>query len=439
MLSRICLSLTLLVAMPIWSQVESSATSSAPSSEDAMRTPPSVSGEFYPTATASETRSNSLRAGMYFGTAYDDNVLGAESLTPVADIAYTIKPTISFDQVKSRLRQTFTYSPGFTLYQHTSSRNEADQNASANLEYRLSPHISVSVRDFLRKSTNVFNEPYAGVSGSTQPPTAIFVAPFANQLSNSASGETSYQFSSKAMIGGSAVSTIVNYLDPAQASGVSNSNSRGGSAFWNRRLTSTQNIGVTYQYSSMAASTQDINSETHTQTIYSFYTLYLKPSFSLSVSGGPQHFDVTESGLPTAASWAPAVTASVAWQASRANVAVSYSRTVDGAGGLLGAFKSTTANASARWQMARAWTVGATANYGIQKNVLSALLSPTNGGHTISGILTIQHPIGERLTAECGYERLHQSYTGLGAISENPDSNREYISISYQLARSLGR
>jgi hypothetical protein len=425
--------------MPIWSQVESSATGSPPSSDDPMLTPPSVSGQIYPTATASETRSNFLRAGMNFGTAYDDNVFGAGSLTPVADIAYTIRPTISLDQEKPRLHQIFTYSPGFTLYQHTSSRNEADQNASEIIEYRLTPHISVSVRDLLRKSTNVFNEPYAGVSGSTQPPTSIVVAPFADQLSNSASGEISYQFSSNSMIGGGGVSSIVNYLDPAQASGVSDSNSRGGSAFWNRRLTSTQNVGLMYQYSSMAASTQGINSETHSQTIYSFYTLYLKPSFSLSVSGGPQHFDVTESGLPLAASWAPAVTASVSWQVSRANIAASCSRTVDGAGGLLGAFKSTAASASARWQAARAWTVGATVSYGIQKNAVPALPLLTNGGHTLSGIFTVQHPIGERLTAECGYARLHQSYSGLGAISENPDSNREYISISYQFARPLGR
>jgi hypothetical protein len=285
----------------------------------------------------------------------------------------------------------------------------------------------------------VFNEPFAGVSGSTQPPTAIVVAPFANQLSNSASGEITYQFSGNSMIGGGAVSTIVNYLDPAQASGVSNSDSRGGSAFWNRRLTSTQNIGVTYQYWSMEASTQGTRSETHLQTIYPFYTLYLKPSFSLSVSGGPQHFDVTEPGLPPAASWTPAVTTSVSWQVSRANIAASYSRIVDGAGGLLGAFKSTAASTSARWQAARAWTLGATASYAIQKNVLPTVLLLTNGGHTLSGVFTIQHPLGERLTAECGYARLHQSYSGLGAISQNPDSNREYISISYHLSRSLGR
>ena len=63
MLTRICLSLALLVAMPGWSQVEPSATGPPPSSQDAMQTPPPVSGESYPTATGSEARSNYLRAG----------------------------------------------------------------------------------------------------------------------------------------------------------------------------------------------------------------------------------------------------------------------------------------------------------------------------------------------------------------------------------------
>ncbi len=439
MLTRICLSLSLLVAMPVWSQVEPSATGPPLSSEDQMRTPPPVSGEAYPTATGSETRSNELRAGLNVQTAYDDNVLGGEGAVPVADISYSITPTIALDQVTARLHQTFTYSPGFTLYQRTSARNEADQNASAVFQYRLSPHAAVNFRDSFQKSTNVFNQPYAGVSGSTQPPTAAVVAPFADQLGNSASGEISYQFSRNGMIGGSGTSTILHYLNPAQAAGLPNSNSRGGSAFYNLRLSSVQYIGATYQYSRMSASLANAPSETQVHTIYFFYTLYLSHALSLSVSGGPQHFDVTQAPFPASASWTPSVTASVGWQRSRTNVAASCSRTVTGAGGLLGAFQSTSANANVRWQLARTWAFGSAASYSNQKNVLPAFLSPSPGGHTVSGAVSVQHPIGEHFTAECGYARIHQSYGGIAVLSEYPDSDREYISISYQFTRPLGR
>ncbi len=439
MLTRICLSLALLVAVPVWAQVEPSATGPPPSSEDAMKTPPPVSGETYPTATGSEERSNYLRVGLNFETSYDDNLVGVESTAPVADIAYSIRPTIAFDQVNSRLHQTFTYSPGFTFYQHTSGLNEADQSASAIFQYRLSPHAAVSLRDSFLKSTNVFNQPYAGVSGSTQPATAAVVAPFADQISNLAGGDISYQFSSNGMIGGGGTFTVLNYPNPAQASGLPNSNSFGASAFYNLRLSSNQYTGVTYQYSSMTATSPAFESATHTQTIYAFYTLYLKHSLSLSASGGPQHFTAVQSPLPASASWTPAVTASVGWQVPRANIAASYSRTITGAGGLLGTFESSSASADARWQFARTWSAGSAASYSVQNNVLPAFFASMPGGHTVSGTVSIQHPIGEHYTAECGYTRLHQSYSGIGLISQYPDSNREYISISYQFTRPLGR
>jgi hypothetical protein len=439
MLTRIYLGFVLLIALPACAQVEPSATGPPPPSEDAMRTPPPVSGRAYPSATGSETRSNELLAGLNFQTAYDDNVLGLGSTSPVAEFSYSIRPTIALDQMTPRLHQTFTYSPGFTLYQRTSARNEADQNASANFQYRLSPHAALSVSDTFQKSTNVFNQPDAGVSGSTQSLTEAVVAPFADQLGNTASAEASYQFSANGMIGAGGASSFVNYLNPSQASGLSNSNTRGGSGFYNLRLSNTQYIGAIYQYSRMAADSVKSDSETQTNSIYFFYTRYLEDALSISVSAGPQHFDVALSSMPAYGSWTPAVTASVGWQKSRANFAASFSRTVTGAGGLFGAFQSNSASASARWQLARTWTVGLTTTYASLENATPLLPASIPGGHTIAGTASVQHSIGERFTAELGYARLDQSYHGVTALSADPDNDRAYISVFYQLKRPLGR
>jgi len=439
MLTRICLSLAMLVAVPVWSQVEPAATGSPPEAENVMQTPPPVNGEAYPTITGAEMRSNELNAGLNFQTGYSDNVFGSGSTTPVADIFYSIGASIALDQMTPRLHQTYTYNSGFTLYQSTSARNESDQNALASFQYRLSPHISVRLADSFDKSTNIFNQPYGGVSGSLQSPTASVQAPFADQISNSASGELSYQFSSNGMVGGSGTSTLLNYLNPAQASGLSNSESIGGSAFYNLRLSSTQYIGMTYQYSNMTASSISDESVTRTHTVFFFYSVYLSHTLTLSASGGSQHFNLDESPLPAFASWTPEVTASIGWQRSHTNLAASYSRTIIGAGGLLGAFESNSANASVRWQLAREWTVGSTGTYAIQKNVLPTSISSSPGGHTVSGSVSIQHPMGERFAAALGYTRLHQSYADIPVISASPDSDREYISISYQLTRPLGR
>jgi len=438
MLSRICMGLLLSVAIPIWSQVEPSATG-PPATESEMQTPPPVSGQAYPTATGSETRSNYLRVGLSISTAYDDNVIPSTSAKPIGDFTYSIDPTFTLDQSTPRANRTLTYSPGFTLYQNTSALNAINQNALARFQYRLSPHTTMSLRDSFVQSSNVFNQPDSGVSASTELPTAAVVAPFADQINDAASAELSYQFSANGMIGGSGTYTMLKYTNPTQASGLPNSNSQGGSAFYNRRLSSTQYIGVTYQFSRMVSSLANAPSETQMHTINSFYTIYLKHALTLSVSGGPQHFNVAESPLPPSASWTPSVTASIGWQRSHTNLAASYSRTVTGAGGLLGAFQSNSASASARWQFARTWTIGSAGNYSDQKNVVPSFLSSTPGGSTISGNVSVQHPMSDHLNVGFGYNRIHQSYSGIAVISTTPDTDQVSISVSYQFVRPLGR
>jgi len=436
MLTRIYLGLVLLVAMPAWSQVEPSATGPPPSSDEAMQTPPPVSGQSYPTETGSEARSNYLRAGLNIQTAFDNNVEREPTGEPIGDVIYSIASSFALDQSTSRTHRMFSYSPGFTLYEPTSALNSQAQNATVGYQYLLSPHTRISVQDSFVQTSNVFDQPYGGVSGSTLSPTQEVEAPFAEQRSNLASGQLSNQFSRNGMIGAGGTYSIFDYPNSAQATGLANSNSYGGSAFYNRRLSSTQYIGVNYQSSKMTSSSTSGDSVTQVNTISCFYTLYLEHSLSLSVSSGPQHFDVTEAPLPASASWTPAVTASMGWQRSRTNLAASYSRTVSGTGGLVGAFQSESANANASWQFARIWTAGSTASYTTQKNVIPVFSLSNQGGHTISGAVSVQHPISEHFSAGFGYALFHQRY-GVAAVTS--DDQRAYISISYQFTRPLGR
>jgi hypothetical protein len=241
------------------------------------------------------------------------------------------------------------------------------------------------------------------------------------------------------MIGATGTSTILNFPNPAEANGLYNSDSRGGSAFYNRRLSSSQYIGVTYRYLQSLAYPLNAQSETQTDTGTFFYTIYLGRAFSMSLSGGPQYAVMSESSFPTVHLWAPAAMASVGWQTAHTAFTANYARAVTGGGGLLGAFQSNSASASARWQIARAWTVGCAASYAINKTVTPLLSSSNSGGYAIAGDATVEHPISDHIKAELGYSRLHQSYSSIAVISNAPDSNREYISISYQFNRPLGR
>jgi len=99
-------------------------------SGDRMMTPPPVSGQTYPIALSSQERSNYLRAGVSFTSAYTDNVLGGVSGYPVSDISYSVAPIIALDETTTRMHTLVSYAPGFTFYQRTSDRNEADHNAA---------------------------------------------------------------------------------------------------------------------------------------------------------------------------------------------------------------------------------------------------------------------------------------------------------------------
>ncbi len=60
----------------------------------------------------------------------------------MGDESYSIVPYISLDETTSRLHSILKFDPGFTFYQHTSDRNEADENGGLDMSYRLSPHVT---------------------------------------------------------------------------------------------------------------------------------------------------------------------------------------------------------------------------------------------------------------------------------------------------------
>jgi hypothetical protein len=175
-----------------------------------------------------------------------------------------------------------------------------------------------------------------------------------------------------------------------------------------------------------------------------FYTFYPQPKLSFSVSAGPQHTNVNQSPLPTSQSWSPEVTASMGWQALHTSMAASYSRMVSGGGGFVGAFHSNLANLSLRQQLSKNWNAQVSGAYSIYKNVspfffLAAPGLSNSGGHSVSGSASIHRTLGQYFSAEGGYTRLHQSYGEIAAVSTNPDTNREWLTISYQFSRPWGR
>ena len=71
--------------------------------------------------------------------------------------------------------------------------------------------------------------------------------------------------------------------------------------------------------------------------------------------------------------------------------------------------------------------------------VLGSPLLGVNSGHSISGTASLQQQFGQHLGLQFGYTRIHQNYGNVEVISATPNTNREFVSISYQFSRALGR
>jgi hypothetical protein len=438
MTKQFILSFVLLAPLPGWAQVSTADGGVGLAMTDQMETPPPVDGNSYPTTTSAEKRSNYLRVGLVFTTGYSDNVLGYSS-NPVSDIDYSIYPTIAISKTTSRVLLGLDYSPGFTFYQQTSSRNQTNQTLGLNFQYRLSPHVTATLRDNFRQTSSVlYANPLSGDAASVpQSPTTPIIGPVGDQIGNNADAQLSYQFRKNGMIGGSGTFSNLHYLDPSQVPGLYDSSSSGGAAFYSHRLSKRHYLGGHYQYAKTLAYPLNTVSTVQTTAVFLFYTLYLKPTFSISLSGGPQHYQISQFGLTPQGSWSPTIVGSVGWEGRHTNVSGSYSHAVFGGGGLVGVFKSDLFSAFGRWQVAQYWNLGATGGYANNRNVTPSAFLSTEGGHSIWATITMNHQLTERLNVGCGYTRLQENY-GFIQSSAGANTDREFVSVSYHFQKPLG-
>jgi hypothetical protein len=448
MSARITIVFLLLAAKLSWPQVEPSGTGGAANTgnDDQMMTPPPVSGQAYPATVGSEERSNYVSAGVTVSGAYINNVLPGSITTPVNDGTFSILPTFALAKSTPRQQTALSYSPSFVIYAPTTSLDTIDQGAALNYTYRLSQHVSLSLEDSFYRTSDVFDQSYTfssgAITGSTQTPAVTVIAPFTEMMTNTVHGLVNYQFGRDGMVGAGGFFSTFDYPSPSNAAGLSNSNGGGASAFYNRRLSHSQYLGLEYQYGRTTATGLNEHSTTETNSLLPFYTLYFSPTVSFSISVGIEHANVLQvqsAASTTLTSWSPEVDVSVGWQVSRANLAASYARVVTSGGGLIGAYTSNVAGISAGYKLTRSWSVGLSTNYTDSNTVSGQIISNTGNGTIVSGQAALSRMFGERLGVGFGYERLHENFAGISIISRNPDSYQEYARITYQFRKPLGR
>ena len=441
MLARICLSLCLLACIPAWCQEASNAEANKTSEDQSqLVVPPQVSGQAYPTTFEGATESNYLRGGITFTGAYSSNVSGGA--TPVSDMSYSVWPTISLDKTTDRSHLILNYAPGFTVYQRATSLNQANQSLTADIQYRLSPNLTTSVMEGFQKSSDIFNQPNplttTKVSAGVPVSNVSVVQPNAGTMSNSTAAQLTYQVGADSMIGGGGNYNTLTYPNPQQASGLYDSRSAGGSFYYSTRVHERNYLGVTYQYQNyLSFQANSPSTQSRIQTVFVFYTLYINPNWSISVSGGPQHYSSTQSLFPTAAAWQPMTMVSTSWRGDRNSFAASYSRMVSGGGGLNGTYNFNDVALSFYRQLSRNWKAGASASYSRYQNLTPFFLYSTAGGHSLWGTASVQRTFHENAGLQFGYSWAQQSYLDRQNPSNNPNINRAFVTLSFTFSKPL--
>lgn len=432
----------LLMGMPAIAQVQPSATGYESGGDaDRMMTPPIVSGTLFPNVAGADIRTNYLSATLRVDAAYIDNVLPGSTLVPTSNFTYSMLSALTLNRTTSRQALSVTYSPGFTFFEPTSILNAVDQSAAFTYQARLSPHVAANVQNFFEKTSNVFSQSFpfsaGGIPGSTQTPVPSVILPFTEEITNTTNGAITYQFGRNNMMGAGGSIDVFHLPNPSQSVGVYDSNGWGGRAFYAHRSTDRAYSGLLYEYS--RTSSVDGQYETTIHTALPYFTLYLSHMFSVSMSVGAQRVQVSGPSLATNQSWLPTAVATIGWQGLRGNLAASYLRTVTAGNGLAGAFQANNVNLTGGWKLSPVWTAALAASYAKVDPVtqIPALTSPR--GNILAGHISLSHAISRTLTAEIGYDRLHESYGGIAAIAANPNSDRVSVTLKYDFRKQLGR
>jgi hypothetical protein len=393
-------------------------------------------------------RSNFLSGGIQLGSGYNDNAL----VTPndhISNVSVLVVPRVEIRQNRERWSLDFAYSPGITINQNLSEQNQFAQSLSFSTNYRLSPHVSLQLRDNFAMTNNLFSGLFANTPGPgpLQQSNSSVITPLADSTSNNSGLGLTYQFSARSLVGVSGNYYFVNYGSVAGTPGISgfiDSRSASGAGFYAHRFSNRHWVGATYNFKQLMF---DPGARTVVHGALGFYSLILGTHMTLSLWAGPQYSTTFISnvlvaqpsagrpGLP--AQWSPAGGVIYSWEGSRTSLNVGYSRLISDGSGVAEAVTSQQADVEFRRRLAARWTAIAGVAYG-RNNPLHTL-STTTPLRSFQGNAGIEYRLTDNLGMSLSYGRQQQQREYLLLPSVTASQNRVWFSLSYMFARPLGR
>jgi hypothetical protein len=416
---------------------------------EVLTPPPPVNNVQMPLAFSSDgERSNILSGGIQVGSGYNDNAL----VTPadhISNVSVAIVPRIEIRQNRERWSLDFAYSPGATINQNLGEQNQFAHSLSFTTNYRLSPHVTLQLRDNFAKINNLFS----GLFGSTAGPGPLqqsnssVITPLADSTSNNTGLGVTYQFSASSLIGVSGNYYFVNYGTVASTPGTSSfidSRSASAASFYAHRFSNRHWVGATYDFQQLMF---DPGGRTTIHRILAFYSLTLGSHMTLSLWAGPQYSTsfiinvlVLQPSTGTFAlpsQWSPAGGAMFVWQGSHTSLHAGYSQQISDGGGLAEAVTMQQGDAEIRRRLAARWTARVGGAYA-RNNPLHTV-SASAPLRSFQGNAGIEYRLTDNLGASFSYGRQQQRYEYALLPSATANQHRVWFSLSYDFARPLGR
>jgi hypothetical protein len=464
-ISKIMAIVLLVSLVSAWSAAQAQPAASGPesstdSASQAAAMPAPITGQGGSLAFTSELgRINYIRGGLSLASTFDDNTLNT-STDPVSDVTYSVWPTIAFDQSRGRLKWTLDYAGGLTIDQRLSARNQGSHAAGLKADFRVSPHVTFRLLDRFTDTTSFFTDVNgttdAPAGGVLQHPNQSLVTPLARQIGNFTSAEGEYQFGAGSIVGGSGSYYFSRFSDPDSGTGsasglLEDTRSEQAQGFYTHRLTPKNWAGVTYRFQRLTFGS-GVN-ETLSHSILYFHTIYLNPTMTLSVFGGPEYVDSSSQTinpiiqLPLILmvatpvdhqAWSGSGGATFAWQGRHTSASVDAVRRISDGGGLLGAVRTNSLDASLRRQLNRFSSFEVGGGYATN-DAVDFTAAPGSSIRGISGRVTFEQRLINNLVLRLGYARDNQRQSSTGATPADIDHNRAWVSLAYNFSRPWGR
>jgi hypothetical protein len=345
------------------------------------------------------------------------------------------------------------YAAGFVASERYSALNQGTHKLDFESAYRISPHVTLTLRDNFAMTTGFFDQLNQGTEAPgtvLQRPNQSVVTPLAKQTANLATGVVSYQFSSNNEIGASGTSYLSRFHDTQGSASLVDTDSQEAEAFYNHRIFGRDSIGVTYRFQRFTFSSLANDSLVH--SVLATYTWRPHANLAISFFAGPQYHDsnsqyiqqsvtpqsITLAWIPESRnSWSTAAGSSLNWNGQRTSFLADVARTINDGGGLLGAVELTSADAAVRRQLTQAYSMQVGVSYG-RNRALVVSSAPYSLVNSTIGSISLSRRFGSSLGFRAGYARAHQTQENVSATNL-VNNNRAWVSLSYDFSRPIGR